>query len=543
MALYDNNTWMPDANMFGGTDPFAQYRQQQTQQMDAFTPGMTGLAYGLDTPAKYITGINTTQNRAYGDVSQDLLARWSGAPEMYRNAPLAEGGGPAWGVVNGQWAPMSDNYDQTLSSRHFTSGGNKYISAPILAPYQNRANSGGAEGGEIYRPDTPLGYMAYRDLGEATDMQYDKMPYDIYDTSGKYMGTNKFDINTKGMDAARLIAQIVATAAMGGSAMAGAGAGGGAGGAGAGVTTAAEVAAMDSALASSLAPYAAGAAGGLGATVPTAAEAAAGSSALESSLAPYAAQYGVPTAAQTAAMDNSLQTSLAPYAQGATATTVPTAAQTSAMDAQLQQQLSPYLKAGGSGISSTLKNIQSNPIVKAATSGLGGGSGGNGLGGLAQLIGAGQDIKMADKSADSILAWLQSQMDYMDKLYAPGTPEYDALWQAMSRKDAAAGRNSQYGPRSVDLAAKLADIKGTNRRELAKGFSDIYANTINKENASGAALAATLGSLLGNNSGNAGNSLSAIIDQIGGLFGGSGSQTSGTDWDKFFEGVDFGQYF
>lgn len=48
----------------------------------------------------------------------------------------------------------------------------------------------------------------------------------------------------------------------------------------------------------------------------------------------------------------------------------------------------------------------------------------------------------------------------INALYAPGTPEYNALWQEMSRKDAAAGRNSQYGPRSVDLAAKIAGLKG-----------------------------------------------------------------------------------
>lgn len=43
--------------------------------------------------------------------------------------------------------------------------------------------------------------------------------------------------------------------------------------------------------------------------------------------------------------------------------------------------------------------------------------------------------------------------------YAPGSPEYEALMQQLSRTDAAAGRNSQLGPRSVDLAAKIAQLK------------------------------------------------------------------------------------
>jgi len=69
------------------------------------------------------------------------------------------------------------------------------------------------------------------------------------------------------------------------------------------------------------------------------------------------------------------------------------------------------------------------------------------------------DMYAKNKMAD---AW-QAQLDKVNKgiegLYAPGSPEYQALWQDMSRKDAAAGRNSQYGVRAVDLAGKIAPIK------------------------------------------------------------------------------------
>lgn len=44
-------------------------------------------------------------------------------------------------------------------------------------------------------------------------------------------------------------------------------------------------------------------------------------------------------------------------------------------------------------------------------------------------------------------------------LYAPGSPEYEAMAQAIARKDAAAGRNSQYGTRATELAARINAAK------------------------------------------------------------------------------------
>jgi len=49
--------------------------------------------------------------------------------------------------------------------------------------------------------------------------------------------------------------------------------------------------------------------------------------------------------------------------------------------------------------------------------------------------------------------------DAINNTYAPGSPEFNYLWNEMSRQDAKAGRNSQYGPRAVDLASKLAGLK------------------------------------------------------------------------------------
>lgn len=55
----------------------------------------------------------------------------------------------------------------------------------------------------------------------------------------------------------------------------------------------------------------------------------------------------------------------------------------------------------------------------------------------------------------------------------PGTPEYEAMRQTLARQDARAGRNSQYGPRAVDLAARMAEL-----RSKASGAQQSNQNTL-----------------------------------------------------------------
>ena len=52
----------------------------------------------------------------------------------------------------------------------------------------------------------------------------------------------------------------------------------------------------------------------------------------------------------------------------------------------------------------------------------------------------------------------QNRADIMNT-YTPGSPEYNQLYQQMARKDAATGRNSQYGTRGNDLAATIAKLR------------------------------------------------------------------------------------
>jgi hypothetical protein len=63
--------------------------------------------------------------------------------------------------------------------------------------------------------------------------------------------------------------------------------------------------------------------------------------------------------------------------------------------------------------------------------------------------------KMADAQKGM---YNQNRADIMNT-YAPGSPEYNLLAQQMARKDAAAGRNSQYGTRANDLAGTIAKLR------------------------------------------------------------------------------------
>jgi hypothetical protein len=47
----------------------------------------------------------------------------------------------------------------------------------------------------------------------------------------------------------------------------------------------------------------------------------------------------------------------------------------------------------------------------------------------------------------------------LDSLYAVDSPYATQMADELARRDSAAGRGSQYGPRSVELAAKLTDSR------------------------------------------------------------------------------------
>jgi hypothetical protein len=150
--------------------------------------------------------------------------------------------------------------------------------------------------------------------------------------------------------------------------------------------------------------------------------------------------------------------------------------------------------------------------------------GGIDLNSLIGLIGGGVDAHQQGKASDEMKNWLQTQQGKIDSAYNPGTPEYNALWDEMSRKDAAAGRNSQYGPRSVDLAAKLAGIKTDATTRFTTGTSRAYADALNQGAGRYAGLSGALQRAAAGGGGGGGTqNLSSIIQLLQGAGGGGGS--------------------
>jgi len=54
----------------------------------------------------------------------------------------------------------------------------------------------------------------------------------------------------------------------------------------------------------------------------------------------------------------------------------------------------------------------------------------------------------------------QQQLQSLSSLYSPNSPYAQVMRQQLDRRDAASGRRSQYGPREVELQAKLATQQG-----------------------------------------------------------------------------------
>lgn len=164
------------------------------------------------------------------------------------------------------------------------------------------------------------------------------------------------------------------------------------------------------------------------------------------------------------------------------------------------------LGAGGGTLESITQALQ-NPMVRQAVTtgakGLMGGGGGSSNGGnmdmgsifnaLGPLVGGATSAARQGQASEKMINWLGNQQERIDKLYAPGSPEYNYMFDEMSRKDAAAGRNSQYGPRSVDMAARIAQIKAENNARLSASFARPYSEALNQDAGKYAGLFGALG--------------------------------------------------
>lgn len=124
------------------------------------------------------------------------------------------------------------------------------------------------------------------------------------------------------------------------------------------------------------------------------------------------------------------------------------------------------------------------------------------IGGLTGILSGNVDRINSEQDSE----WWLSQINSLMGMYKPGTPEAELMRQKMEARDAASGRRSQYGQRSVELATNLAD-KRANIMTSA-GYQNM-ANAYRKRSSE------SLNGLFGA-AGN--NNVSQIISGLGSLF-------------------------
>jgi hypothetical protein len=400
-----------------------------------------------------------------------------GLAELF--APPAGGSGSGWAPPTQATQPISQS-EEHVRAAYLTDLINKgeYNSADWGGGYIPDANLGA---GQWVAPENNSGWSApgvndgtriYRDLpggnksvlGATKASRYNGTQYDRYDASGNYTGQGTWE----GLGGGPTPAVGVAMMAGGiGAAMMGAGAAGAAGGAG------------------STGGAGAGAgAGGMGN----------GAFLGEAAWAPTAGGGAMPGGFGAAA-------------GGAGAAS-----------------------AGGAsgGLSSALQSQLVKAGLGSALSGLVGEGGGSGSGGgldLGSIIAGGADYYGQNKASGELLKWLKERSAITDNLYKPGSPEHNLMQQEMERKDAAAGRNSQYGTRAVDLAAKVAQIKAAENTKMTVGVGNLMKEGFDQRASAPAGLMAALGGQ------NGGAGLGGLLGSLG------GSNTSGTNsswYDSLF---------
>lgn len=152
-----------------------------------------------------------------------------------------------------------------------------------------------------------------------------------------------------------------------------------------------------------------------------------------------------------------------------------------------------------SGAPSWLQNVAGSALGSAAKSGakdlvknvIGGDKPGSTPGSgvdFTDIFSSLAGIYQGNKYQDSVMDLYKS----LDNSFAPGSAYEKQMRQQLDRRDAAAGRRSQYGPREVELQAKLAEMRGNQATTLAglldksnKGLDTMLKSGINIGDATG----------------------------------------------------------
>jgi hypothetical protein len=532
--LSQNNITSDQASQMFGLDPATMS-----------TIAAQGVNFAGSTPTSP-TNTSTTPT-TYPNVNvQEYNGGSNVAPEDQQKITAAEGS-PDWmkAILSPEW-----------KSADHTMDGGVYTDPTTGFSYMAKTSGGGGEDGVAPKVDGY--YEMYAPVPGKEGFAYAR----VLDINGNPTGEVQ-EIGNEDSWFVSLMPYVIAAAATFGVASTISGISGAATGAGTGATVAGNGAAM---------------------TVPTAAEAAAQAATLESQLAPYLS--GATTLGGTGGLNPAFDTVgditdagivNSPFAPPTTQAPLPMGegeflAATSNSGAAIPGPTPNFVPGtpfdpgltltpptgGGTtpGGATTPGGTTTTPKVPIPGTG-GGGTGGGGTGGLDfngilnTLLGLGSGIYGANQqrdAANNMLDWMKGQQAKIDGLYAPGSPEYNLLKQQMEAKDAAAGRNSQYGVRAVDMAAKIAQIKAQYTAQLTQGLAGNFQSAFNQNASADSGLAAILGKLLqgGGGTGGTGLDLNKLLNS---LFSGGGSgfnplNLDTTQADTFQpEGGDLGQYF
>ncbi len=127
----------------------------------------------------------------------------------------------------------------------------------------------------------------------------------------------------------------------------------------------------------------------------------------------------------------------------------------------------------------------------------------NSLGGLMtplQGISGLYDMWASGKKSDAMSNRYDQMNSAINNYGAPGSAEYEMMKQELARKDAASGRNSQYGPRAVDLAARMAQPRMNAMIAAQTGQNNLLNQQQNQQYSGLNSLFSSMGQSSGNSS-------------------------------------------
>lgn len=133
---------------------------------------------------------------------------------------------------------------------------------------------------------------------------------------------------------------------------------------------------------------------------------------------------------------------------------------------------------GGSGSREQASSLMDNPIISSIGGFI------NSAGGAKNLIDMGGNLFGI---YDSIRRRNEARKmaNSLSSMFGPNSAYSKQLQQSLSRRDAAAGRRSQYGPRNVELQARLAELNSRNAPAIMQanqaasgGLNDIFRNVL-----------------------------------------------------------------